>query len=93
MAAAYLANDHDAVIETARRMVWLARQKFEFRTGVSGQGMSAGEVSKMTLRLESTQAGLLAVRKSGRVADYKFVTLFETFLWRGSNSCLNPNVF
>jgi SAM-dependent methyltransferase len=78
MAAAYLADDHDAVVETARRMVWLVRQDFEFRTGEPGWELSAAELSQALIRLESIQTGLRVVRESGRVADYKFVTLEES---------------
>jgi hypothetical protein len=39
--------------------------------------MSVGEISKLSIRLKSMQAGLSIARKSGRVADYKFVTLEE----------------
>jgi hypothetical protein len=78
MAAAFLADDYDAVVETARRMVWLIRQHLEFRTGASGREMSRSELSNMLVRLESMQTGLSVVRESGRVADYKFVTLDET---------------
>jgi SAM-dependent methyltransferase len=75
VAAAYLADDYDAVVETARRMVWLVRQDFEFRTGEPGRELSAAELSQALIRLESIQTGLRVVRESGRVADYKFVTL------------------
>ena len=78
MAAAFLSDDYDAAVETARRMVWLVRQRLEFRTGASDREMSATEFSRMLIRLESMQTGLLAVRGSGRVADYKFVTLDES---------------
>lgn len=78
MAAAYLADDYDAVVETARRMVWLVRQEFEFRLAAPDRDMSARELANHFVRLESMQAGLSAVRKSGRVADYKFVTLDES---------------
>jgi len=77
MAAAFLADDYNAVVETARRMVWLARQEFESRSGTPGREMSAGEISKLSIRLKSMQAGLSITRNSGRVADYKFVTLEE----------------
>jgi hypothetical protein len=77
MAAAFLADDYDAVIETARRMVWLIRQNFEFRTGASGWQPSTDELSRTLVRLESMQTGLSVVRASGRVADYKFATLDE----------------
>ena len=78
MAAAFLADDYDAVVETARRMVWLARQEFEFRIGPAGREMTASERSKLTIRLESIETGLSVVRQSGRVAEYKFVTLNES---------------
>jgi hypothetical protein len=78
MAAAYLADNYDAVVETARRMVWLVRQRFEYRTAESAQEIPATELSKMLLRLESMQIGLSVVRESGRVADYKFVSLDES---------------
>jgi spermidine synthase len=78
MAAAFLADDYDAVVETARRMVWLIRQGLEFRSGGSARQMSATELSNMLVRLESMQTGLSIVRESGRVADYKFVTLDES---------------
>jgi hypothetical protein len=77
MAAAFLADDYDAVIETARRMVWLIRQNFEFRTGASGWQPSTDELSRTLVRLESMQTGLSVVRASGRVADYKFAALDE----------------
>jgi len=57
--------------------VWLARQEFASRSNTPGREMSAGEISKLSVRLKSIQAGLTVVRKSGRVADYKFVTLEE----------------
>jgi hypothetical protein len=78
MAAAYLADDYDAVIETARRMVWMVRQEFEFRFASPDRKMSSRELSNHLLRLESMQAGLSDVRKSGHVADYKFLTLDES---------------
>ncbi len=78
MAAAFLTDDYDAVVETARRMVWLVRQGLELRTAESARNMSATELSKMLIRLESMQTGLSVVRESGRVADYKFVTLDES---------------
>jgi hypothetical protein len=78
MAAAFLADDYDAVVETARRMVWLIRQGLEFRDEVSSPKLSNSERSKMLIRLESMQTGLSVVRESGRVADYKFVTLDES---------------
>jgi len=75
MAAAFFADDYDAVVETARRMVWLIRQELEFRTLASGRHLSAGELARTTVRLEAMQTGLAVVRASGRVADYKFATL------------------
>ena len=78
MAAAFLADDYDAVVETARRMVWLMRQDFEFRTGETGRELSAIELAKISVRLASMQTGLSVVRASSRVADYKFVTLDES---------------
>jgi spermidine synthase len=78
MAAAFLADDYNAVVETARRMVWLIRQGLEFRSGGSARQMSATELSNMLVRLGSMQTGLSIVRESGRVADYKFVTLDES---------------
>jgi hypothetical protein len=78
MAAAFLSDDYDAVVETARRMVWLVRQEFEFRFASPARKMSARELSNHLLRLESMQAGLSEVRMSGRVADYKFLTLDES---------------
>jgi len=77
MAAAYLADDYDAVVETARRMVWMMRQDFEFHSGTSDRELSAMDISKMLVRLESMQTGLSVVRASGRVSEYKFVTLDE----------------
>ena len=75
MAAAFLADDYNAVVETARRMVWLAQQDFASQSDTPGREMSAREISKLSVRLKSMQAGLSIARKSGRVADYKFVTL------------------
>jgi spermidine synthase len=77
MAAAFLADDYDAVVETARRMVWLIRQDLEFRGGASSPELSPSDRSKMLIRLESMQTGLSVVRESGHIADYKFVTLDE----------------
>jgi hypothetical protein len=77
LATAFLADNYDAVIETARRMVLLLRQDFDFRTSGTGPGLSANEIAKMKFRLESMQTGLSIVRESGRVAEYKFVTLDE----------------
>ena len=79
MAAAFLTDDYDAVVETARRMVWLVRQGLEFRTAGPARQLSATELSRMLIRLESMQAGLSVVRESGRVADYKFVTFDKSF--------------
>ncbi len=78
MAAAFLADDYAAVVETARRIVWLIRQDLEFRDGASSPELSNSERSKTLIRLESMQTGLSVVRESGRVADYKFVTLDES---------------
>lgn len=77
MAAALLADDHDAAVETARRMVWVLREDLMFRAGSPDRELSASEVSNTLVRLDSMQTGLSVVRKSGRVADYKFVTLDE----------------
>ncbi len=77
MAAAYLADDYDAVVETARRMVWLIRQDFGIGAGASGRKLSTSDVTNTLTRLESMQTGLSIVRQSGRVANYKFVTLDE----------------
>ena len=77
MAAAFLADDYDAAVETARRMVWVVREDLMFRAGSAGRESSASEVSNTLVRLESMQTGLSVVRNSGRVADYKFVTLDE----------------
>jgi hypothetical protein len=77
MAAAFLVNDYDAVVETARRMVWLVRQDFDVKAGTSGGEISANELSRTLVRLESMQKGLSEVRESGLVADYKFDTLDE----------------
>ena len=77
MAAAFLANDYDAVVETARRMTMMMREEFRFRTTASDRGLSESELAKISLRLESMQTGLTIVRESGRVADYKFASLDE----------------
>jgi len=78
MAAAFLAKDYDAVVETARRMVWLIRQDLKFRTAGTGRGLSGNEISKTLLRLKSMREGLSVVRKTGSVADYKFITIDES---------------
>ena len=78
MAAAYLADDYDALVENARRMVWMLREEFEFRFASPDRKMSARELSIHLLRLESMQAGLSEVRMSGRVANYKFLNLDES---------------
>jgi hypothetical protein len=78
MAAAFLAKDYDAFVETARRMVWLIRQDLKFRTADSGRELSASEISKTLLRLKSMREGLSVVRKMGSVADYKFITIDES---------------
>ena len=78
MATAFLANDYDAVVETARRMTLMIREEFRFRTTASGRGLSESELAKISVRLESMKTGLSIVRKSGRVADYKFVSLDES---------------
>lgn len=80
MAAAFLADDYDAVVETARRMVWLIRQGLAFRDRASNPERSIFELSKTLIRLESMQSGLSVVRESGRVAHYKFATLDESIL-------------
>ena len=80
VAAAFLIDDYDAVVETARRMVWLVRQGLDLATGESAREMSATELAKMLVRLDSMRTGLSVVRESGRVADYKFVTFDESIL-------------
>jgi hypothetical protein len=78
MAAAFLAKDYDAVVETARRMLWLIRQDLKFRTAEPGRALSVNEVSKTLLRLTSMGEGLSVVQDTGRVADYKFITIDES---------------
>ena len=78
MAAAFLADDYNAAVETARRMVWLVRQDLGFEAGAPGRKLSARERSNTLTRLESMATGLSVVRESGRVADYKFNTLDES---------------
>ena len=80
MAAAYLADDYDAVVETARRMVWMLRQDLESRSGAPDRELFTTDYSKMLVRLDSMQTGLYVVRESGRVSDYKFVTLDENIV-------------
>jgi predicted membrane-bound spermidine synthase len=75
LAAAYLASNYEAVVETARRMVWLVREDFEFRTGESGLALSARDLSQRMVRLDSIQTGLSVVRESGRIDDYKLVAI------------------
>ena len=78
MAAAFLADDFDAVVETARRMVWLMRDNIKFRREEFGGQLSIDELVRISIRLDSIQTGLSVVRDSGRIADYKFVTLDES---------------
>jgi hypothetical protein len=80
MAAAYLADDFHAVVETARRMVWMMREAFDLRSDGIGRPFSKREIERLEFRLESMQQGLMLVRQSGRIADYKFAALEQNIV-------------
>lgn len=77
MAAAFLADDYNAVVETARRMVWVIRSDVEFRRKNNAKPLSTRELVNKVARLQSMQTGLQRVRESGRIDAYKFGDLDE----------------
>lgn len=76
-AAAYLVDDYKAVVQTARRLVWLIRSDVEFRLRSGIGSLAPGELARTKLRLQSIQARLQQVRESGRVDPYKLGDLDE----------------
>lgn len=71
MVASFLAEDYDATVETARRMIWVMRSDLELRASLNGQSMSPREAASAIRRLNSIAGGLEEVRNRGLVEAYK----------------------
>ena len=72
MAASFLAEDYDATVETARRMIWAMRSDLESRATLNEQSMSSREAASAIRRLNSIAGGLEELRNRGIVEGYKF---------------------
>ena len=71
MAASFLVSDYDAMLETARRMIWLIRSDLEARVRLGETHMSPSEIASAMRRLNSIVGGLDEVRNQGLAASYK----------------------
>jgi spermidine synthase len=71
MAASFLAEDYNATVETARRMIWVMRLNLESRAMLNEQTMSSRAATNAIHRLDSIVAGLEEVRNQGLVEAYK----------------------
>ena len=71
MAASFLAEDFDATVETARRMIWVMRSDLESRATLNEQSMSSREAAGAIRRLNSIAGGLKELRTRGLVEGYK----------------------
>jgi hypothetical protein len=61
-------------------MVWMMREAFDLRSDGIGRPFSKREIERLEFRLESMQQGLMLVRQSGRIADYKFAALEQNIV-------------
>lgn len=71
MAASFLAEDFDATLETARRMIWVIRTDLDFRSRSGGTPMSRFEARNAIRRLAAVDRGLQEVRDRGLADEYK----------------------
>lgn len=71
MAASFLAEDYDATVETARRMIWVMRSDLQSRATLNEQSMSSREAASAIRRLTSIAGGLEELRNRGLVEAYK----------------------
>lgn len=71
MAASFLAEDFDATVETARRMIWVMRSDLESRASLNERSMSSREAESSIRRLNSIAGGLEALRSRDLVEEYK----------------------
>ncbi len=77
MAASFLASDYDAMLETARRMIWVIRFDLENRARLGEVRMSPQEIASAIRLLNSIVGGLDDVRNQGLTASYKLDDLGE----------------
>lgn len=71
MGAAYFAGDHNAAVETARRMIWMISTNLQLRTQSGREAPSRPEIAALVQRTQSISGGLSAIRDEGNVPAYK----------------------
>ncbi len=71
MVASFLAGNHDATAETARRMIGLLRDDLEFKRLSTETPLALRDLEMATRRLQSIAGGLDSVREADAVARYK----------------------
>ncbi len=77
MAAAYFAEDYNASVETARRMIWMMSANLTLRAESGGEPLSQREIGALVVRARSIREGLSAIREEDRVPAYKLDSLEE----------------
>jgi tetratricopeptide (TPR) repeat protein len=71
LAAAYLAEDYDGLIETARRMIQVIRSDIDFRLDSSSSTIRRAALQRHARRAQSIREGVATVREGQKVAAYK----------------------
>jgi tetratricopeptide (TPR) repeat protein len=71
LAAAYLAEDYDGLIETARRMIQVIRSDIDFRLDSSSSTIRRAALQRHARRVQSIREGVATVREGQKVAAYK----------------------
>ena len=75
MVASFLAQDHNATVETARRMIRFIRDNLEFKRLSTATPLTKRDLQAAQRRLNSIAGGLEAVQEQGVVAQYKIEDL------------------
>ena len=75
MVASFLAQDHNATVETARRMIRFIRDNLEFKRLSSATPLTKRDLEAAQRRLNSVAGGLEAVQEQDVVAQYKIEDL------------------
>ena len=71
LAAAYLAEDYDGLIETARRMIQVIRSDIDFRLDSSSSTIRRATLQRHARRVQSIREGVATVRQGQKVPAYK----------------------
>jgi spermidine synthase len=75
LAAAYLAEDYNGVIETARRMIQVIRSDIDLRLEASSASIRRKALALHARRVQSIRDGVTIVREGQRVPAYKLGNL------------------